>query len=43
MLFELDPLCLQCMTDRQQRFDLKMSKLKMLWKQRHLQDGLEVR
>jgi len=26
MLFEVDPMYLQCMTDRQQRFDLKISK-----------------
>jgi len=33
MLFEL----LTCiMTDRQERFDLNISKLKLLWKQRHL-------
>jgi len=36
---------LHYMTDRQQRFDLKISKLKLLWKQRHLLyilDALEV-
>jgi len=27
------------MTDRQQRFDRKISKLKILWKQRHLHLG----
>jgi len=27
------------MTDRQERFDLKISKLKLLWKQRHLHLG----
>jgi len=27
---------LHYMTDRQERFDLKISKLKILWKQRHL-------
>jgi len=36
MLFEVDPIDLHYMTDRQQRFDLKLSKLKILWKQRHL-------
>jgi len=30
---------LQYMTDRQQRFDQKISKLKILWKQRHLHLG----
>jgi len=27
---------LHYMTDRHERFDLKISKLKILWKQRHL-------
>jgi len=27
------------LTDRQERFDLKISKLKILWKQRHLHPG----
>jgi len=27
---------LHYMTDRQEQFDLKISKLKLLWKQRHL-------
>jgi len=27
---------LHYMTDRQERFDLKISELKILWKQRHL-------
>jgi len=39
MLFEVDPPNLHYMTDRQHRFDRKMSKLKILWKQRHLQLG----
>jgi len=39
MLFEVDPICLHYMTDRQERFDLKISKLKILWKQRHLHLG----
>jgi len=30
------PLYSHYMTDRQERFDLKISKLKILWKQRHL-------
>jgi len=30
---------LHYMTDRQERFDLKISKLKILWKQRHLHLG----
>jgi len=37
MLFEVDPIDLHYMTDR--RFDLKISKLKILWKQRHLHLG----
>jgi len=39
MLFEVDPVNLHYMTDRQERFDLKISKLKILWKQRHLHLG----
>jgi len=39
MLFEVVTIDLQYMTDRHKRFDLKMSKLKILWKQRHLQLG----
>jgi len=44
MLFEVnpwvDPIYLHYMTDRQQRFDLKISKLKILWKKkRHLHLG----
>jgi len=35
----VDPPNLHYMTDRQHRFDRKMSKLKILWKQRHLQLG----
>jgi len=30
---------LHYMTDRHERFDLKISKLKILWKQRHLHLG----
>jgi len=43
MLFEVDPIYLHY--DRHRRFDLKISKLKILWKQRHLLyilDALEV-
>jgi len=36
MLFEVGSIDFHYMTDRQQRFDLKISKLKILWKQRHL-------
>jgi len=36
MLFEVDPIDLYYMTER---FDLKISKLKTLWKQRHLHLG----
>jgi len=43
MLFEMepwvDPINLHYMTDRQEWFDLKISKLKILWKQRHLHLG----
>jgi len=39
MLFEVDPIYLHYMTDRHKRFDLKISKLKILWKQRHLHLG----
>jgi len=42
MLFEVVTIDLHYMTDRQQRFDLKMSKLKILWNQRHILDALEV-
>jgi len=38
MLFDVDPhTCI--MTDRQERFDRKMSELKILWKQIHLHLG----
>jgi len=44
MLFEVGSIDFHYMTDRQQRFDLKISTLKILWKQRHLHlDALEVR
>jgi len=43
MLFEVVTIDLHYMTDRQERFDLKISKLKILWKQRHILDALEVR
>jgi len=36
MLFEVVTIDLHYMTDRQQRFDLKISKLKLLLKQRDL-------
>jgi len=39
MLFEVDPIYLHYMTDRQEQFDLKISKVKILWKQRHLHLG----
>jgi len=39
LLFEVDPLYLYYMTDRQHRFDRKMAKLKILCKQRHLHLG----
>jgi len=43
MLFEVDPLDLHYMTDRQEQFDQKMSKLKMLWnKDTYILDALEV-
>jgi len=31
------------MTDRQERFNLKISKLKLLWKQRHQQSWMPLR
>jgi len=34
MLSEVDPIDLHYMTDRHKRFDLKISKFKLLWKQR---------
>jgi len=39
MLFEVVTIDLHYMTDRHERFDLKISKLKILWKQRHLHLG----
>jgi len=39
MLFEVVTIDLHYMTVRQQRFDLKISKLKILRKQRHLHFG----
>jgi len=41
MLFEVVTIDLHYLTDRQERFDLKISKLRIFWKQRHL-DALEV-
>jgi len=35
MLFEEDPIDLHYMTNRQERFDLAILKLKILWKLRH--------
>jgi len=32
MVYEVDPINLHYVTDRQERFDLKISKLKILWK-----------
>jgi len=43
MLFEVVTIDLHYMTDIQERFDLKISKLRLLRKQRHLLDALEVR
>jgi len=39
MLFEVGSIDLHYMSDKQQRFDRKISKLKILWKQRHLHLG----
>jgi len=39
MLFEVVTIDLHYMTDRQERFDLKISTLKLLRKQRHLHLG----
>jgi len=39
MLFEVVTIDLHYMTGRQERYDLKISKLKILWKQRHLHPG----
>jgi len=36
MLFEVVTIDLHYMTERQERFDLKISKLKLLWKHLHL-------
>jgi len=36
MLLKVDPINPHYMTDRQERFDLKISKLKLQRKQRHL-------
>jgi len=38
----VDPIYQHYMTDRQERFDLKISKFKILQKQRHILDALEV-
>jgi len=42
LLFEVVTIDLHYMTDRQEQFDLKISKLKILRKQRHILDALEV-
>jgi len=42
MLFEVDLLKLHYMTDRQHRFNRKMSKLKILWKDTYILDALVV-
>jgi len=39
MLFEVNPIDLHYMTKRHEQFDLKMSKLKLLLKQRPLHLG----
>jgi len=39
MLFEVVTIDLHYMTDRKERFDLKISKLKILWKQGYLHLG----
>jgi len=39
MLFEVVTIDLHYMTDRQERLDVKISKLKILWKQSHLHLG----
>jgi len=41
MFFEVDPIDLHYITDRHKRFDLKILKLKILWKQRHILDALQ--
>jgi len=40
MLFEVGSIDLHYMTDRQQRLDRKISKLKILWKQRYLKSWM---
>jgi len=44
MLFEVVTINLHYMTDRQERFDLKISKLKILWKKKdtYILDACEV-
>jgi len=42
MLFEVVTIDLHYMTDTQEQFDLKISKLKLLRKQRYILDALEV-
>jgi len=39
MLIEVDPIDLHHMTVRHQQFDLEISKMKILRKQRHLHPG----
>jgi len=39
LLFEVVTIDLHYMTDRQQQFGRKISKLKILWKKRHLHLG----
>jgi len=39
MLFEVVTIDLHYMTDRHEWFDLKISKLKILWKQKYLHLG----
>jgi len=43
MLFEVVTIDLHYMTDRQQQFDPKISKLKLLWKQRHFTSWMPLR
>jgi len=43
MLFEVVTIDLHYMTDSQERFDLKISKLKLLSKDTYILDALEVR
>jgi len=42
MLFQVVTIDLHYMTDRQERLDLKISKLKILRKQSYILDALEV-